>query len=74
VLSTELAAKGLELLRELLPATASVGFLANSKNNATEVEARSVLLRSCKFMDAFVISSLPSRLKETFDGNEEQPT
>jgi putative tryptophan/tyrosine transport system substrate-binding protein len=43
VFSTELAAKGLELLRELLPATASVGFLANSKNNATEVEARSVL-------------------------------
>jgi putative tryptophan/tyrosine transport system substrate-binding protein len=43
VFSTELAAKGLELLRELLPATAPVGFLANPKNNATEVEARSVL-------------------------------
>jgi len=43
VLSTELAAKGLEVLRELLPATASVAFLANPKNNATEVQARSVL-------------------------------
>jgi len=43
VLSTELAAKGLEVLRQLLPAKTSVGFLANPRNNATELQTRSVL-------------------------------
>src|SRR5262245_43020896 len=41
--TTELGAKGLALLHELVPGTATIGFLANPSNPASEGETRDVL-------------------------------
>ena len=41
--ATELGAKGLALLHELVPSTAAIGFLVNSNNPASEVTTRDVL-------------------------------
>jgi putative ABC transport system substrate-binding protein len=41
--ATELGAKGLALLHELVPSTATIGFLVNPNNPASEVTTRDVL-------------------------------
>jgi putative ABC transport system substrate-binding protein len=41
--ATELGAKGLALLHELVPSTAAIGFLVNPNNPASEVTTRDVL-------------------------------